>query len=252
MKRNSTTRPGAVLGAVCCLAGLSLSPDVTAATIDESQLPSAATNQIDFLRDVKPILDASCLKCHGSAKPKSGFRVDDRNALLKGGDGGVAVIPGQGAKSPLVHYVAGLVEDMEMPPKGKKEMSFGDHGKLLRWLRRLPKPERPDCDRIASDRTANFYKGYVMSRRLNRAEYHNTLRDLFGVELHLGHLLPADGGGGEGFDTSGNALFTSSIHIEKDLAAAEQALEAVFNNPAFEHARTRILVAAPSRKLPQP
>src|SRR5688572_5500722 len=124
-----------------------------------------------------------------------------------------------------------MVQAFEMPPKGKNELNFNNHGKLLRWLRRLPKPEKTDCDQIASDRTANFYKGYVMSRRLNRAEYNNTIRDLLGVELPLEELLPADGGGGEGFDTTGNALFTSSIHIEKYLAAAEQALESFRPTP---------------------
>jgi hypothetical protein len=91
-----------------------------------------------------------------------------------------------------------------------------------------------------------------MSRRLNRAEYNNTVRDLFGVDLHLEELLPADGGGGEGFDTSGNALFVSSIHIEKYLAAADQAVSAVLPDkarnlsPELVRARTRLLIAQPS------
>ena len=195
----------------------------------------------EYEKEIRPILEKNCFECHGADKQKGDVNfasfteyeqiTNDRETWQKALE---------------------MVQAFEMPPKGKgrKEMSFGDHGKLLRWLRRLPKPERPDCDQIASDRTANFYKGYVMSRRLNRAEYHNTLRDLLGVELKLEDLLPADGGGGEGFDTSGNALFTSSIHIEKYLAAAEKALEAVFNNVDYEPARTRILVAAPSRRLP--
>jgi hypothetical protein len=91
------------------------------AAIDETKLPPASNNQVDFLRDIKPLFDAHCLKCHGPEKPKSNFRVDMREALLKGGENGVAVIPGQSAKSPLIHFVSGLVADMEMPPKGKGE-----------------------------------------------------------------------------------------------------------------------------------
>lgn len=105
------------------------------APIDESKLPPAATNTVDFLRDIKPILDASCLKCHGPEKPKSRFRVDDRAALLKGGESGVAVVPGQSAKSPLIHYVARLVPKLEMPPEGKGEALTPKQVALLRaWI----------------------------------------------------------------------------------------------------------------------
>ena len=108
---------------------------LSAAEVDQSKLPPAATNRIDFARDIKPILDASCLKCHGPEKPKSSFRVDDRAELLKGGDTGIAVIAGQSASSPLIHYVAYLVPDMEMPPQGKGEPLSTQQISLLRaWI----------------------------------------------------------------------------------------------------------------------
>jgi hypothetical protein len=108
---------------------------LTAAPVDESKLPPAATNKVDFLRDIKPILDGSCLKCHGPEKPKSSFRVDNREALLKGGDNGIAVVPGESAKSPLIHFVARLVEDMEMPPAGKGDVLSAAQISLLRaWI----------------------------------------------------------------------------------------------------------------------
>ena len=189
----------------------------------------------EFRDEIRPILERNCFECHGAEKQKGDLNLSSFTNYTQVTE-----------TRETWQKVLEMVQAFEMPPK--KEMSFNSHGKLLRWLRRLPKPDRADCDQIASDRTANFYKGYVMSRRLNRAEYHNTLRDLLGVELRLHDLLPADGGGGEGFDTTGNALFTSTIHIEKYLAAAERALEAVFNDPEFELARTRLLVAAPSRR----
>jgi hypothetical protein len=105
------------------------------AAVDESKLPPAATNRVEFLRDIKPILDAHCLKCHGPEKPKSRFRIDDRAALLKGGENGVDVIPKESAKSPLIHFVSGLVEDMEMPPKGKGDPLTAQQIGLLRaWI----------------------------------------------------------------------------------------------------------------------
>src|SRR6266511_2371675 len=84
-----------LLWGVCAMGGGGFLSAGNAAPIDETKLPPAATNQIDFLRDIKPILDASCVKCHGPEKPRSHFRIDDRQALLKGGENGLDVVPGQ-------------------------------------------------------------------------------------------------------------------------------------------------------------
>ena len=117
--------------AILLAANLSLS----AAPIDESKLPPPANVQVDYLRDIKPIFEGHCLKCHGPVKPKSGFRVDNREDLLKGGDNGTNVFAGQSSKSPLIHYAAYLVEDMEMPPAGKGERLTPDQVGLLRaWI----------------------------------------------------------------------------------------------------------------------
>jgi hypothetical protein len=102
---------------------------------DESKLPPAASVQVDFDREIKPIFEAKCYQCHGAERPKSHFRLDDREAALKGGDNGVAIIPGNGAKSPLVHYIARLVPDMEMPPPGKGDPLTADEIGLVRaWI----------------------------------------------------------------------------------------------------------------------
>jgi mono/diheme cytochrome c family protein len=122
---------------VCGLLLLSLTPlrAATTTNIDESLLPPAATNQVDFARDIKPIFDVSCIRCHGPVKPKSGFRLDSRDAALKGGDNGVDIFPGNSAKSPLIHFTANLVEDMEMPPSGKGDPLSPAQIALLRaWI----------------------------------------------------------------------------------------------------------------------
>jgi hypothetical protein len=195
----------------------------------------------EYRTNIFPILQKHCHECHGPEKKKGDFDLTTFSEYEKILD----------AKEQW-QVVLERVQAFEMPPKGKaQELNFNNHGRLLRWLRNLPKPEKADCDKIASDRTANFYRGYVMSRRINRAEYKNTIRDLFGVELNLDDLLPADGGGGEGFDTSGNALFTSSIHLEKYMAAADQALKTALPDstrglsPELKRAREQILMAKP-------
>src|SRR5688572_18829285 len=101
----------------------------------ESRLPAPATTQIDFNRDIQPILNASCIRCHGPERPKGSFRLDDRTAALKGGEHGLDIVPGQSARSPLIYYVARLVEDMEMPPPGKDEPLGEKEIALLRaWI----------------------------------------------------------------------------------------------------------------------
>jgi hypothetical protein len=194
----------------------------------------------DYDKEIKPILQKHCYECHGPEKMKGDLDLttfSDYDKILESKE--------------VWQKVYEMVQAFEMPPKGKGELNFNNHRTLLRWLRDLPKPEKTDCTQLASDRTANFYRGYVMSRRLNRAEYNNTIRDLFGVELDLDELLPADGGGGEGFDTTGNALFTSSIHMEKYLAAAEQALRRVLADSTrgmsadLKRARERVLITKP-------
>jgi mono/diheme cytochrome c family protein len=90
-------------------------PNADAPTeVVESLLPPAAGQGVDFTRDIHPILQRNCLKCHGPEKPRSSFRLDNRTSALKGGSGGVAIIPGNSADSPLIH----LVSDQDMPPKG--------------------------------------------------------------------------------------------------------------------------------------
>ncbi len=106
-----------------------------AAEVDPTKLPPPAAKTIDFTTDIKPILEASCLKCHGAEKPKSRFRLDNRESALKGGENGVDILPGQSAKSPLIHFVARLVEDTEMPPLGKGEPLTPEQIGLLRaWI----------------------------------------------------------------------------------------------------------------------
>src|SRR5262249_32946185 len=116
-----------------------------------------------------------------------------------------------------------------------------------------------DCKTLATDQTQNFYQGHVMSRRLSRAEYNNTIRDLVGIDLRPADRFPSDGSGGEGFDTTGDALFTSAIHIEKYLAAAGAVLSVVLDKDAgrdsklpaerIARARERLLIAAPGKDV---
>ena len=82
--------------------------------------PSAAGIQF-FESKIRPVLVERCYKCHSaeSEKLKGGLRVDTRDALLKGGTTGPAVVPGDLEKSLLVKAIRYTDDEMLMPPKGK-------------------------------------------------------------------------------------------------------------------------------------
>lgn len=86
--------------------------------------------KVDFNKDIKPIFEQSCIKCHRvnpdepKKKPKGAFRLDDKAAALKGGDSGAAIVPGKGADSLLVKLLHGPVkvadDEIAAMPKPKK------------------------------------------------------------------------------------------------------------------------------------
>jgi hypothetical protein len=74
---------------------------------------------IDFKRDIAPLLEAHCTKCHGKTKRKGGLRLSNkRDAFLTGDDGAVTIKPGDAANSKLFARLTSKDEDERMPPKG--------------------------------------------------------------------------------------------------------------------------------------
>src|SRR5204862_481136 len=98
-----------------------------AADVDISKLPAAsAKTGVTYATDIKPIFDASCIKCHGKKKPKGKLRLDTLAGTLKGGVDGKVFEPGNSAKSFLVANIAflGDADDFMPPPKDKKYPKF--------------------------------------------------------------------------------------------------------------------------------
>ena len=89
-------------------------------TSDRTASADRSTN-VDFVRDIKPVLERSCAACHSGESPKGGFRVTDRTQILLGGESEeAAIVPGSSGNSPLLGFIAGTIEDMEMPPLDKQ------------------------------------------------------------------------------------------------------------------------------------
>jgi mono/diheme cytochrome c family protein len=102
------------------LTAVSAAVSLSAADVDVSKLPPAATKTgLTFDKDIKPIFEKSCVKCHGAEKQKGKLRLDSLEASLKGGENGESIVKGNSAKSPLVHTIARLDPDSAMPPDGK-------------------------------------------------------------------------------------------------------------------------------------
>lgn len=93
---------------------------VFAAEPDLSKLPPAAKRKgVTYAKDIHPMLEGTCFRCHGPEKQKGGLRLDSLEAILKGGEDGKIVTAGKSDKSPLVIAIAQIDDEKAMPPKPK-------------------------------------------------------------------------------------------------------------------------------------
>lgn len=89
-----------------------------------------------FESKIRPILAESCYKCHSleQGKVKGGLALDTKEALLKGGDNGPIVVPGDPDKSSLITAVRYEDADLQMPPKGEK-LKDEQIAALVEWVK---------------------------------------------------------------------------------------------------------------------
>jgi hypothetical protein len=125
---------GFAFGAVLWLsfsndAGAKLNPEQIRA------LPPPVDRPVIFSKDIKPIFDRSCIKCHGRGRSKGGFQLDTLDTLLKGGDSGPAVLKGKSEDSLLIELVSGANPDNVMPKKGSR-LTPEQIGLLRAWIDR--------------------------------------------------------------------------------------------------------------------
>ena len=78
----------------------------------------SADRDVDFARDIRPILEANCNQCHGADQSMNGLRLDTREAALKGGQSGPAILPGDGSSSLLYQKIIGDAPGSPMPLTG--------------------------------------------------------------------------------------------------------------------------------------
>ncbi len=95
---------------------------------------NAAIAMPDFERDIRPVLEQHCLKCHGPDKQSGGMRFDQRQVPLAGGDSGTpAITPGQPAHSQMLLRLTSTNKEDWMPPKGDR-LDAASIGLLRQWI----------------------------------------------------------------------------------------------------------------------
>jgi hypothetical protein len=192
---------------------------VAAALVDEASLA--------FEKELLPIMQDRCMDCHDAEMKKGDV---DFDLLLK-----------PGALRHDIRLWGKVREQLRagtMPPKPKPPLDPAQRDTMLRWIQHNEEAV------LAMPATQ---PGPARSRRLNREEYGNTLRDLLGIAKRPGDGFPADGAGGEGFANSADTLMLSPLLIEKHLDAAGAAIKEVWERREL---RTRLLAPVTSDKLP--
>jgi mono/diheme cytochrome c family protein len=141
-----------------------------------------------------------CTSCHGDkGRPKGGFNLVE---LMKKPDGDAALERWERLRE--------MVAAGEMPPAKQPKPAGANVDQLLEWLD--AKLTKAACEAPR--------KATLIVRRLNRAEYDNTIRDLIGIDFHAADDFPSDDVG-YGFDNIGDVLTLPPLLMEKYLAAAE-------------------------------
>jgi hypothetical protein len=114
-------------------------PLAIVALLGAAQAQEAASDRLDFFeKRIRPVLVERCYSCHSiaSRRQKGGLALDSREAMLRGGESGRAVVPGDPEKSLLVKAIRYGDEDLRMPPaKQKARLSAGQVADIEAWIR---------------------------------------------------------------------------------------------------------------------
>ena len=174
----------------------------------------------EFVDKIQPILKAACLECHSGVEADAGLAINNfktAKSILK--------------ERRTWEKVIDRVQLGEMPPKDAAPLANADRKNLVEWLKSA-------INDIDCGRTPN--PGSVTLRRLNRAEYRNTIRDLLGIDYAPAAGFPGDDVG-YGFDNIGDVLTLPPLLMEKYMTAAEEISRKVIiapePGPVFESIR---------------
>jgi hypothetical protein len=92
-----------------------------------------APAEVDYAREVKPLLAKHCVACHGEARPRGGLRLDTAAMAIKGGKGGPGIVAGKSGESAIIEAVLGE-GDIERMPLKRPPLSGDEVATLQRWI----------------------------------------------------------------------------------------------------------------------
>ncbi|GAB4144857.1 MAG: DUF1553 domain-containing protein [Planctomycetaceae bacterium] len=95
--------------------------------------PKSTAKSVDYMKDVKPLLGARCVSCHGPLRQRGGLRLDAGRLILKGGDSGAAMVPGKPEKSLIFHAITGTGDVTKMPLEAKP-LTKSEVAIIRRWI----------------------------------------------------------------------------------------------------------------------
>lgn len=168
--------------------------------------------EVVYRSQIIPFLKKHCLECHGSDAQEGDIRFDQ-----------FADAAAVASDEKTWQRTIQMLRSGAMPPEDAEQPSEPVRRSVLNWIEHTI--YKFDCDTVTPP-------GHVTIRRLNRAEYNNTIRDLFGLTLRPADDFPSDDVGG-GFDNIGDVLSLPPLLMEKYLAAAEQIAEhAIVTDPS--------------------
>jgi hypothetical protein len=162
----------------------------------------------DFEKDIRPILQKFCVRCHGPEEQNGRIRFDTISTdLLR-----------DRAAAEDWHETLNMLNRGEMPPEDEPQPSAEQRKRLTGWMR------KSIDDAVAARRSTG---GLTVMRRLNRTEYQNTMRDLLDFEMDYVRDLPPEGLSPDGFRNNGLSLRMTGMQLEFYLEAARKALDRV-------------------------
>jgi hypothetical protein len=205
-----------------------------------------------FNKTIQPLLKTYCFQCHNANKRKAGLNLEKIETEKEALD-----------SFELWEQIGKRLQAKEMPPAKNKQPTDDERRTLQSWVKYVAESQI-SYDKMTKEQLNRALAGPTLSRRLSRTEYNNTLRDLFGVDLHPGDLLPSEGGGGEGFDNAGATLFTTPVLMEKYFEAADLVLNTLLPGAGdkapspnkaeaakLEEIRRKLLIAVPGPQMTQ-
>ncbi len=104
--------------------------------------------EVDYKRDVQPILRERCYACHGALKSEAGLRLDAASLIRKGGGSGAVIVPGNAASSLLIDRISSSDASYRMPPEGRA-LEPKEVARLRAWVvagAPAPADDRPEED----------------------------------------------------------------------------------------------------------